>query len=91
MKESTILGAIGFYGAMFAFGYFGKEYVSAVLSVWVVVSVYCWLRWKKDEEFLEKLPPLFQGIVVFALSTLFVSCICLAIGILILFIPVFVH
>jgi hypothetical protein len=79
-KESNFLAGLGFYGAMIAFVYFAQDYAKTVFLIWAGISVFCWLRLKKDADFLDKLPPFIQAVVVFASGTFFVTCIFIALG-----------
>ena len=83
MKDSKILGVIGFYGAIFAFIYYSERYATTVFAVWAGVSAYYWYRSRKDEDYLEKLPTFFHGIVAFAVGSFIVTMSILALVLLI--------
>jgi hypothetical protein len=84
MKGSSILGAVGFYGAMIAFIYYGERYAKVMLLVWLAISLYCWHRAKQDDDFLDRLPPLLQGVAVFASASFFLTCLGVVLGFLLM-------
>ena len=66
MKTEAILGGLGFWGLLFAFGYFSdkEEANVAIFAIWIAFGVYWLLKRNKDPRFWDKLPPLLEGLWV---------------------------
>jgi hypothetical protein len=80
MKAASVLGFVGFWGAMIGVGYSLQKGSFLVLVIYLAVALYWTLETKKDPDYIEKLPPFIQGVAAFAVSTFVLLCVVFGIA-----------